>query len=162
MGIDFRQSFTFLEFYAAAREIRLRRMTARYPPQMPPAPRRRNVRSSDRLVEVLSPTHRRPPRSHLSNTLSILVVDNNQDHADSLSDLLHLYGHGVQTVYDSVSALRIEPPDVVILELRLPVMDGWSWCGRCEGEWQTSSHSSLPSQLTMGGPGPREIERNGH
>ncbi|QJW98389.1 response regulator [Frigoriglobus tundricola] len=57
--------------------------------------------------------------------LSILVVDNFRDGADSLADLLRLCGYEVQTAYDAETALAAQCPDVVILELRLPGDDGW-------------------------------------
>ncbi|MBP3955632.1 response regulator [Gemmata sp. G18] len=60
-----------------------------------------------------------------SPSISVLIVDDFRDSADSLADLLRICGHGVQTAYDGGTALAAERPDVVILELRLPGMDGW-------------------------------------
>ena len=58
----------------------------------------------------------------------ILVVDDNEDGADLLSELLATYGHEVVTAYDGPSALRLAEqfrPEVAILDLGLPVMDGF-------------------------------------
>jgi CheY-like chemotaxis protein len=58
----------------------------------------------------------------------VLVVEDNIDAADSLSLLLRLYGHDVQwartgpTALDMASAFR---PDVVLLDIGLPGMDGY-------------------------------------
>jgi DNA-binding response OmpR family regulator len=66
-----------------------------------------------------------PEAPSAAGTLSVLVVDDFRDGADSLTDLLRLFGHGVQTAYDPASALAADRPDVVVLELRLAGIDGW-------------------------------------
>lgn len=66
-----------------------------------------------------------PPPVSETAALSVLVIDSNRDCADSLADLLRLLGYGVQAAYDRDSAIAAEPPDVVILELRLPGTNGW-------------------------------------
>jgi PAS domain S-box-containing protein len=58
----------------------------------------------------------------------ILVVDDNVDAADSLAVLLRLEGHEVRVAHDGPAALaaaQAEPPDVVILDLGMPGMDGF-------------------------------------
>jgi PAS domain S-box-containing protein len=58
----------------------------------------------------------------------ILVVDDNQDAADSLAELLHLRGARIQVVYDGPAALRAVDffqPTAVILDLGMPDMDGY-------------------------------------
>jgi len=58
----------------------------------------------------------------------ILVVDDNIDVAESMSVLLELEGHQVQTVYtahDALEAARNFQPDVVLLDIGLPGMDGY-------------------------------------
>ncbi|NUZ05804.1 hybrid sensor histidine kinase/response regulator [Piscinibacter koreensis] len=57
----------------------------------------------------------------------ILVADDNGDAAESLAEMLRLFGHDVWTVGDGQQALdRLDAvgPDVVILDLGMPVMDG--------------------------------------
>lgn len=59
--------------------------------------------------------------------LRVLVVDDNRDCADSLSKLLLLWGHDVQTAYDSVAALEMmksRQPDAALMALAMPEMDG--------------------------------------
>jgi CheY-like chemotaxis protein len=59
---------------------------------------------------------------------SILVVDDVRDLADSTADLLRLLGYSVRTAYngrDAVEAAVAERPDVVLLDLNMPVMDGF-------------------------------------
>src|SRR6476646_4244602 len=80
----------------------------------------------------MTTTHQafRPPSRE---SLSVLVVDAYRDAADSLTELLRLHGHGVQTAYHPAAALAADPPDVVILELRLPGTDGWELVRRMRG-----------------------------
>jgi two-component system, chemotaxis family, CheB/CheR fusion protein len=57
----------------------------------------------------------------------ILVVDDNRDAADSLSMLLQIQGHEVQTAYDGVEALKVATEfeaDLVLLDIGLPLMNG--------------------------------------
>jgi PAS domain S-box-containing protein len=58
---------------------------------------------------------------------NVLIVDKNRDAADSLAFLLHLAGQEVRTAYDGPVALdlaRARPPDVVLLDIGMPGMDG--------------------------------------
>jgi len=58
----------------------------------------------------------------------ILVVDDNQDAANSLGMLLRLTGQEVQVAHDGLGALqavRAFRPDVVFLDLGMPGMDGY-------------------------------------
>jgi len=58
----------------------------------------------------------------------ILVVDDNQDSADSLGMLLHMLGHEVKTANDGEKALVAAAefrPDVAILDIGLPKMNGY-------------------------------------
>jgi CheY-like chemotaxis protein len=58
---------------------------------------------------------------------SILIVDDNQDAAKCLALLLRIAGHEVRTAYDGLDALdlaRAQPPDVVLLDIGMPGMDG--------------------------------------
>jgi PAS domain S-box-containing protein len=70
----------------------------------------------------------------------ILVVDDNVDAAESLSRLLRLQAHEVRVAYDGVAALVAAhdmKPDVVLLDIGLPEMDGLevakSLRARCDG-----------------------------
>ena len=61
-------------------------------------------------------------------TLSIMVVDDNQDSAETLSMLLQLWGHQVCTAHGGDEALRLarqNRPALVILDIGLPGIDGY-------------------------------------
>jgi PAS domain S-box-containing protein len=58
----------------------------------------------------------------------ILVVDDNQDAADSTAMILGLLGHDTQTAHDGLEALQAAAsyrPGVVLLDLGLPKMNGY-------------------------------------
>jgi CheY-like chemotaxis protein len=60
--------------------------------------------------------------------LRILVVDDNQDAARSMSMLLELEGHRTGTVHNGLEAVREATRvryDAVLLDLGMPVMDGF-------------------------------------
>jgi two-component system CheB/CheR fusion protein len=59
---------------------------------------------------------------------TVLVVDDNQDAADSVATLIELRGHRVWVTYDGPSALAIaaeRSPEVVLLDIGLPGMNGY-------------------------------------
>ena len=58
----------------------------------------------------------------------VLVVDDNADAADSLGRLLRLEGHEVEVVYSAPDALeraRTSAPELVLMDLGLPGVDGY-------------------------------------
>ena len=69
--------------------------------------------------------------------MKVLVVDDNQDAASSLSMLVELLGHEVKTAFDGVEALELASgfhPDVVLLDLGMPRMDGYEACRRLRAQ----------------------------
>ena len=69
-----------------------------------------------------------PRRSYAAPARRVLVVDDNRDAAETLSRILTMTGHEVRTVYDPSQALSLVDvfkPEVGILDIGLPVMDGY-------------------------------------
>jgi PAS domain S-box-containing protein len=69
-----------------------------------------------------------PDQAPAPDRRRILVVDDNQDSAESLALLLEIYGHEVQVAFTGPAALdraRTFLPDVVLLDIGLPGMDGY-------------------------------------
>ncbi len=63
----------------------------------------------------------------------ILVVDDNQDAATSLAELLRMMGNETETAYDGLAALDVAAafrPDVTFLDIGLPKLDGHEVCRR--------------------------------
>lgn len=58
----------------------------------------------------------------------VLVVDDNQDAAESLGVLLEVMGHEVHIAYDGEQALEMATalePDVVLMDINLPKLNGY-------------------------------------
>jgi two-component system response regulator HydG len=63
----------------------------------------------------------------MSKQLKILVVDDNDEFAQSLADILRLKGHEVTTANDGFQALEFVKQsgyDLVLMDVKMPVMDG--------------------------------------
>ena len=64
-------------------------------------------------------------------SLKILLVEDNELNRDMLSRRLLRANYTVLTAADGVEALRVireQRPDVVLLDMNLPVKDGWTTC----------------------------------
>ena len=67
----------------------------------------------------------------------VLIVDDNEDAADMLEFVLSHLGFVVATAHDGPSALTLAAhfaPDVALLDIGLPVMDGYELAGRLRAE----------------------------
>jgi PAS domain S-box-containing protein len=67
----------------------------------------------------------------------ILVVDDNEDARMLLAEVLEAHGHQVETAGDGAEALRValaSAPEIAILDLGLPVMDGFELAARLRAE----------------------------
>jgi len=63
----------------------------------------------------------------------ILVVEDHQDTREILRTVFESLGHRVSEAGDGQTGLDVtfeDPPDLVILDLRLPVLDGWGYLER--------------------------------
>ena len=72
--------------------------------------------------------------------LRLIVVDDNEDAADSLATLLKAQGHMVMVEYTAMAALRRatrERPDAMLLDIGLPDMDGYQLAGLLRGQRET-------------------------
>jgi CheY-like chemotaxis protein len=72
-----------------------------------------------------------------SQSRRILVVDDNEDAALSIATLLKLCGHEVLTTYSGVEAIeaaRLHRPDAILLDIGLPVMNGYEVASRLRAE----------------------------
>ena len=65
--------------------------------------------------------------------LDIIVTDDNQENADSLAQMLRLARHHVRVTYDGdacLAAVEEKMPDLVLLDLGMPGLDGFDTCRR--------------------------------
>jgi CheY-like chemotaxis protein len=66
-----------------------------------------------------------------ASPLRILIVDDNEDGAESLAILLQLAGHDTQQAHDGVEAVEAAErfrPDAMLLDIGLPRMNGYEVC----------------------------------
>jgi CheY-like chemotaxis protein len=67
----------------------------------------------------------------------VLVVDDNLDSADTMAELVRIWGYEVRTAHDGPAALecaRSFRPNVVLLDVGLPGMDGYELARRLRAE----------------------------
>lgn len=71
--------------------------------------------------------------------LRILIVDDNKSFAETLSWVLEGMGDTVETVHNGPNALdavQAFNPDIVFLDIVLPVMDGYEVCRQMRAQFQ--------------------------
>ena len=86
-----------------------------------------------------------PARAGDAGALRILVVDDNEDSAESMSMLLQCEGHAVDTAYSGERAIELAgalSPDVVLLDIGMPGMLGYEVARRLRA-LQTPSRALL-------------------
>jgi CheY-like chemotaxis protein len=69
--------------------------------------------------------------------LRILVVDDNVDAAESIAEVLEMLGNRVRVAHDGLEALRLareSTPDLALLDIGLPVIDGYELAQRLRSE----------------------------
>ncbi|HEV7800103.1 MAG TPA: response regulator [Burkholderiales bacterium] len=87
--------------------------------------------SSDEFMMTVAPTRDTAAPAGDSSpdpVLRILVVDDNQDSASSMTLLLELQGHEVKVAHGGQAALNIADefrPDVILLDIGMPGMNGY-------------------------------------
>jgi two-component system, chemotaxis family, CheB/CheR fusion protein len=84
-----------------------------------PAPKARGVSQSGERATAVSSSLQR---------LRVLIVDDNEDAAQMLAEVLARSGYDVRFAYDGPAALALVrgfSPDIAVLDLGLPVMDGY-------------------------------------
>ena len=92
--------------------------------------------------------------------LRILMVEDNADTAEMTALALRLHGHEVRIALDGPTVLRmaqVQRPDVVLLDIGLPQMDGWEVARRLRK--QTGPGEKPPLLIAITGYGGRENER---
>ncbi len=97
-----------------------------------------------RLPVLSSPTGRsqmlsRERDEHSGVGWRMLVVDDNVDSADSIAMLLQVSGHEVRVVYSGQDALETAAeyqPDIILLDIGMPGMDGYEVARRLRAHTQ--------------------------
>ena len=105
-----------------------------------------------------------PPRDEVEPSLAgldILIVDDNPDAADSMALLVQLEGAQTRTVYSGAAALAAideQQPDVALLDIGMPGMNGYEVCKRVRAK-----HGSAVAMIAVSGwgqDGDKELAMN--
>src|SRR5688572_21542635 len=102
---------------------------------------------SDEAVELVRP----PPRAVADGTL-VLVVEDDAELRRLTESLLTMHGYHVIVAshgQDAIRRLRERCPDLIVLDLNMPVMDGWQF--RSEQRYLTDRKRSAVPVLLMTG-----------
>jgi CheY-like chemotaxis protein len=102
-----------------------------------------------------------PAAAGAAGRLRVLIVDDNQDAAESLSLLLQLGGHSTRIAFDGPEALeafREFLPDVVFLDIGLPGMSGHEVARRM----REGAAAFRPVLVALTGWGTEEDKRKSH
>lgn len=71
---------------------------------------------------------------------SVLIVDENELNVDMLARRLRRRGFDIRTAANGAEALeaaRHDPPDVILMDMSMPVMDGWTATAHLKGAPET-------------------------
>jgi signal transduction histidine kinase/DNA-binding response OmpR family regulator len=102
---------------------------------------------------------RKPPQKiEQAPSLRVMVVDDNVDIAETTGELLRLAGYEVELAYEGITALKSVltfKPDIVLLDLGMPGMDGYEVARRVRAE----SNGYQPILVAVSGYGQEEYIR---
>lgn len=82
-----------------------------------------------------------PVRDACAGIGSILVADDEEQNRRLLGDILEAQGHRVTLAEDGQQALEkalADPPDIVLLDVMMPGLDGYEVCGRLRNDPRTA------------------------
>jgi len=94
------------------------------------------------------------PSSHCASTSpkKVLVVDDNRPSAMTLTWAMETFGFEVRTCFDGASAVTVAQdflPEIVLLDLGMPIMDGFEVCRRLRSD-QLMARTSIVAQTGWG------------
>jgi signal transduction histidine kinase len=102
------------------------------------------------------------PSAQRGNGKRILIVDDNEDAAESIADLLRDLGNEIETAYDGPAALRIAKvfkPEVCLVDIGLPAMDGYELARRLRESQDLATGARLIAVTGYGQDADRERSR---
>ena len=84
--------------------------------------------------------------------MRVLIVDDEPAVRESLARAMRIDGHDVRVAANGVEgleAMRIEPVDVVVLDLQMPLLDGVEMCRRLRAEGDHTAVLMLTARTTV-------------
>ncbi len=95
-----------------------------------------------RLEEPSALTQETPEAKPAAGSHRVLVVEDNQDAADSLADLLRIFGYEVRVAYSGpagLEAAQLFHPEIVLCDIGLPGLDGYEVARRLRSDAGTTA-----------------------
>lgn len=92
------------------------------------------------------------------STAVVLLVEDHETSADGYAQLLTASGYHVvraKNGYEALAKVSREPPSLIVLDLKLPKLDGWDLLERLKSD---SSISAIPVVVVTGDPLPSHHE----
>ncbi len=90
----------------------------------------------------MNPDHPVPPQPENAPMAKILLVEDNEMNRDMLSRRLLRRGYQVLVAEDGaagVALARAEAPDLILMDMSLPVLDGWEATRQIKGAPETQA-----------------------
>jgi CheY-like chemotaxis protein len=78
------------------------------------------------MIAAAAPLHRSAERT----STRVLIVEDDADIREALHELLEMAGYDASEAangLEGLAAARRAPPDLIVLDLMMPVMDGWQF-----------------------------------
>jgi CheY-like chemotaxis protein len=74
------------------------------------------------------------------NSIRVLIVEDHAESREGIAEYLTLCGFDVATAEDGLQAIeaaRNFQPQVIVMDLAMPVLDGWEATRRLKADWST-------------------------
>jgi PAS domain S-box-containing protein len=111
-------------------------------------------------LEATGPAEAHRPRADAQKAVRrVLVIEDNEDAADSLREALELCGHEVEVAYtgsEGIEKARAFGPEVVICDIGLPEMDGYTVARALRAD---SQHARVTLIALSGYAGPEDLAK---
>ncbi len=72
--------------------------------------------------------------------IRVLIVDDHTESREGIAEYLSLCGFDVTTAADGLEAIEVArslQPQVIVMDLAMPVLDGWEATRRLKADWST-------------------------
>lgn len=110
----------------------------------------REVELEDLLMAARGATPRRGSQATAVRASRVLIIDDDEAVIQTFARMLRFEGHEVRTALDAESGLRearVEPPDAIIVDLRMPLINGLGFLYRLRSQ---KPHQDTPVAIVTG------------
>ncbi|HEV8630383.1 MAG TPA: response regulator [Thermoanaerobaculia bacterium] len=97
---------------------------------------------------------------HDRTAIRVLIVEDHAESREGIAEYLTLCGFEVSTAADGlqgIEAARNLQPQVIVMDLAMPVLDGWEATRRLKADWSTRHIPIIALSAFGGQPQAREL-----